>query len=104
MVRQDSLAEPASALSGLDLCSSEVQFLTSCLPSPLLLFAPRQVFYRSNPAREAFVELCEDTYVQKMTFDSYLYKVRPAGERLEMSAGWQAVGHTAQAGADRLMS
>eukprot|EP00741_Cyanophora_paradoxa_P009301 tig00000144_g9009.t1 len=32
------------------------------------------VFYRSNPAREAFVELCADEYVQKMTFDSYLYK------------------------------
>jgi hypothetical protein len=36
----------------------------------------QKVFYRSNPAREAFVELCEDSYVQKMTFDSYLYKVR----------------------------
>ena len=28
----------------------------------------------SNPAREAFVEMCADEYVQKMTFDSYLYK------------------------------
>lgn len=36
----------------------------------------QKVFYRSNPAREAFVELCDDNYVQKMTFDSYLYKVR----------------------------
>ncbi len=36
----------------------------------------QKVFYRSNPAREAFVELCKDNYVQKMTFDSYLYKVR----------------------------
>lgn len=34
----------------------------------------QKVFYRSNPAREAFVEMCEDSYVQKMTFDSYLYK------------------------------
>ena len=33
-----------------------------------------QVFYRSNPAREAFVEMCESEYVQRMTFDSYLYK------------------------------
>lgn len=24
----------------------------------------QKVFYRSNPAREAFVELCDDTYVQ----------------------------------------
>ena len=38
----------------------------------------QKVFYRSNPAREAFVEMCESDYVQKMTFDSYLYKtVRP---------------------------
>lgn len=34
----------------------------------------QKVFYRSNPAREAFVEMCESSYVQKMTFDSYLYK------------------------------
>lgn len=34
----------------------------------------QKVFYRSNPAREAFVEMCESDYVQKMTFDSYLYK------------------------------
>ena len=34
----------------------------------------QKVFYRSNPAREAFVEMCESNYVQKMTFDSYLYK------------------------------
>eukprot|EP00172_Hildenbrandia_rubra_P004074 Plantae.Rhodophyta-Hildenbrandia_rubra.ctg7536.p1 GENE.Plantae.Rhodophyta-Hildenbrandia_rubra.ctg7536~~Plantae.Rhodophyta-Hildenbrandia_rubra.ctg7536.p1 ORF type:complete len:468 (-),score=86.89 Plantae.Rhodophyta-Hildenbrandia_rubra.ctg7536:488-1891(-) len=32
------------------------------------------VFYRSDPAREAFVEMCEDDYVQRVTFDSYLYK------------------------------
>lgn len=34
----------------------------------------QQVFYRSNPAREAFVEMCESEYVQQVTFDSYLYK------------------------------
>lgn len=34
----------------------------------------QKVFYRSNPAREAFVEMCQSDYVQKMTFDSYLYK------------------------------
>lgn len=33
-----------------------------------------QVFYSNNAAREAFVELCESEYVQKVTFDSYLYK------------------------------
>eukprot|EP00177_Eucheuma_denticulatum_P002811 GFKZ01005046.1.p1 GENE.GFKZ01005046.1~~GFKZ01005046.1.p1 ORF type:complete len:539 (-),score=88.75 GFKZ01005046.1:523-1911(-) len=32
------------------------------------------VFYRSDPAREAFVKMCGDDYVQRVTFDSYLYK------------------------------
>jgi len=43
----------------------------------------QKVFYRSNPAREAFVELCDDTYVQKMTFDSYLYKTVVPGNPLD---------------------
>ncbi|KAA8492746.1 Geranylgeranyl diphosphate reductase [Porphyridium purpureum] len=34
----------------------------------------QSVFYTNNVAREAFVELCDDEYVQKVTFDSYLYK------------------------------
>ena len=49
-----------------------------------------QVFYRSNPAREAFVEMCESEYVQRMTFDSYLYKtvvpgVQRGGDVVEKS-------------------
>uniref|UniRef100_A0A7R9VS25 Geranylgeranyl diphosphate reductase, chloroplastic n=1 Tax=Chlamydomonas euryale TaxID=1486919 RepID=A0A7R9VS25_9CHLO len=43
----------------------------------------QKVFYRSNPAREAFVELCEDDYVQKMTFDSYLYKTVVPGNPVD---------------------
>lgn len=43
----------------------------------------QKVFYRSNPAREAFVELCADNYVQKMTFDSYLYKTVVPGNPLD---------------------
>jgi len=43
----------------------------------------QKVFYRSNPAREAFVEMCDDTYVQKMTFDSYLYKTVVPGNPLD---------------------
>lgn len=54
----------------------------------------QKVFYRSNPAREAFVEMCEDSYVQKMTFDSYLYKtVVPGGcllVLLGLCGGWLA--------------
>merc|ERR1719472_58445 len=30
----------------------------------------QKVFYRSNPAREAFVEMCASEYVQRMTFGS----------------------------------
>lgn len=43
----------------------------------------QKVFYRSNPAREAFVEMCDDPYVQKMTFDSYLYKTVVPGNPVD---------------------
>lgn len=43
----------------------------------------QSVFYRSNPAREAFVEMCADPYVQKMTFDSYLYKTVVPGNPID---------------------
>lgn len=43
----------------------------------------QKVFYRSNPSREAFVEMCNDDYVQKMTFDSYLYKTVVPGNPLD---------------------
>ncbi|CAK7329202.1 unnamed protein product [Dovyalis caffra] len=41
----------------------------------------QRVFYGSNVGREALVELCGDEYVQRMTFDSYLYKKLASGER-----------------------
>ncbi|CAM9353944.1 unnamed protein product [Scytosiphon promiscuus] len=43
-------------------------------PTYLVLDILQKVFYSNNAAREAFVELCESEYVQKVTFDSYLYK------------------------------
>ncbi|CAK0741347.1 hypothetical protein CVIRNUC_001318 [Coccomyxa viridis] len=43
----------------------------------------QKVFYRSNPAREAFVEMCKSDYVQRMTFDSYLYKTVVPGNPLD---------------------
>lgn len=52
----------------------------------------QKVFYRSNPAREAFVEMCEDSYVQKMTFDSYLYKTVVPGGCDGWCGGCVAVG------------
>lgn len=52
-------------------------------PTYKVLDVLQKVFYRSNPAREAFVEMCADEYVQKMTFDSYLYKRVVPGNPLE---------------------
>tara|TARA_Y100001968_G_scaffold330422_1_gene382271 strand:+ start:290 stop:1657 length:1368 start_codon:yes stop_codon:yes gene_type:complete len=34
----------------------------------------QNIFYSNDAAREAFVEMCDDKDVQKLTFDSYLYK------------------------------
>ncbi|XP_065877457.1 geranylgeranyl diphosphate reductase, chloroplastic [Euphorbia lathyris] len=52
-------------------------------PTYKVLDVLQRVFYRSNPAREAFVEMCADEYVQKMTFDSYLYKKVVPGNPLD---------------------
>jgi geranylgeranyl reductase len=43
------------------------------------------VFYRSDATREAFVEMCADLDVQRLTFDSYLYKtVVPANPLIQL--------------------
>ncbi|XP_074587551.1 geranylgeranyl diphosphate reductase, chloroplastic [Curcuma longa] len=52
-------------------------------PTYKVLDVLQKVFYRSNAAREAFVEMCADEYVQKMTFDSYLYKKVVPGNPLD---------------------
>jgi len=43
-------------------------------PTYFVLDLLQKLFYTSDAARESFVELCEEEYVQKVTFDSYLYK------------------------------
>ncbi|RYG66223.1 hypothetical protein EON64_10265 [archaeon] len=43
-------------------------------PTYTVLDILQRVFYTSNAAREAFVELCRSEYVQRVTFNSYLYK------------------------------
>lgn len=45
----------------------------------------QKVFYGSNASREALVELCGDEYVQRMTFESYLYKRLAKGNPWEDS-------------------
>ncbi|MEM9216946.1 MAG: geranylgeranyl reductase [Cyanobacteria bacterium P01_F01_bin.150] len=45
----------------------------------------QRVFYRSDATREAFVEMCTDLDVQRLTFDSYLYKtVVPANPLVQL--------------------
>ncbi|KAJ1442719.1 hypothetical protein B484DRAFT_441960 [Ochromonadaceae sp. CCMP2298] len=43
-------------------------------PTYTVLDILQKVFYTNNAAREAFVELCKSEYVQRVTFNSYLYK------------------------------
>merc|ERR1712115_542103 len=52
-------------------------------PTYKVLDILQKVFYRSNAAREAFVEMCSSDYVQRMTFDSYLYKTVVPGNPLD---------------------
>ncbi len=53
----------------------------------------QRVFYRSDAAREAFVEMCGDLDVQKLTFDSYLYKtVVPANPLTQLKITAKTVG------------
>ena len=51
------------------------------------------VFYRSDATREAFVEMCADLDVQKLTFDSYLYKtVVPANPFVQLKITAKTIG------------
>ena len=51
------------------------------------------VFYRSDATREAFVEMCADLDVQKLTFDSYLYKtVVPANPLVQLKITAKTIG------------
>ncbi|MBW4658373.1 MAG: geranylgeranyl reductase [Drouetiella hepatica Uher 2000/2452] len=53
----------------------------------------QSVFYRSDATREAFVEMCADIDVQKLTFDSYLYKtVVPANPFVQMKITAKTIG------------
>ncbi len=59
----------------------------------LVLDILQRVFYRTDATREAFVEMCADKDVQKMTFDSYLYKtVVPANPLIQMKITAKTIG------------
>jgi geranylgeranyl reductase len=53
----------------------------------------QRVFYNSDASREAFVEMCADRDVQKLTFDSYLYKtVVPANPLVQLKITAKTIG------------
>ena len=59
----------------------------------LVLDLLQRVFYRSDASREAFVEMCSDKDVQRLTFDSYLYKtVVPANPLTQMKITAKTIG------------
>jgi geranylgeranyl diphosphate/geranylgeranyl-bacteriochlorophyllide a reductase len=59
----------------------------------LVLDLLQRVFYRSDATREAFVEMCSDINVQKLTFDSYLYKtVVPANPLIQLQITAKTIG------------
>ncbi|HEY9752876.1 MAG TPA: geranylgeranyl reductase [Coleofasciculaceae cyanobacterium] len=59
----------------------------------LVLDLLQRVFYRSDATREAFVEMCSDIDVQRLTFDSYLYKtVVPANPLVQLKITAKTVG------------
>lgn len=59
----------------------------------LVLDILQRVFYRTDATREAFVEMCADMDVQRLTFDSYLYKtVVPANPLVQMKITAKTVG------------
>ncbi len=59
----------------------------------LVLDLLQRVFYRTDATREAFVEMCADMDVQKLTFDSYLYKtVVPANPLVQLKITAKTIG------------
>merc|ERR1719160_1687247 len=52
-------------------------------PTYTVLDILQKVFYSDNVGREAFVEMCDSEYVQKVTFDSYLYKKVQGGNPID---------------------
>ncbi|CAL4976952.1 unnamed protein product [Urochloa decumbens] len=59
----------------------------------------QRVFYGGNAGREALVEMCADEYVQRRTFESYLYKRMVPGEPLgDLRLLWRTVGSMVRCG------
>lgn len=62
-------------------------------PTYLVLDILQRIFYRSDATREAFVEMCADLDVQRITFDSYLYKtVVPTNPLVQLKITAKTIG------------
>jgi geranylgeranyl reductase len=62
-------------------------------PTYTVLDILQKVFYSSNAGRESFVDMCASEYVQKVTFDSYLYKkVQGTNPIEDLKLGIETVG------------
>ena len=60
----------------------------------------QNIFYSSDGAREAFVEMCDDKDVQRLTFDSYLYKrVVPMKPWQQLKLTFMTLGSVLRGGA-----
>ncbi|MEM6836622.1 MAG: geranylgeranyl reductase [Cyanobacteria bacterium P01_C01_bin.120] len=69
-------------------------------PTYFVLDLLQRVFYRTDATREAFVEMCADIDVQKLTFDSYLYKtVTPGNPLTQLKITAKTVGSLLRANA-----
>ncbi|KAK8934752.1 hypothetical protein KSP39_PZI015120 [Platanthera zijinensis] len=93
-------AQGTRMIDEADLRNYLKKFDKTYWPTYKVLDVLQKVFYRSNSAREAFVEMCGDDYVQKMTFDSYLYKrVVPGNPLDDLKLAINTVGSLVRAGA-----
>ncbi|XP_062207963.1 geranylgeranyl diphosphate reductase, chloroplastic-like [Phragmites australis] len=59
----------------------------------------QRVFYVGNAGREALVEMCADEYVQRRSFESYLYKqMVPGDPRGDLRLLWRTVASMVRCG------
>merc|ERR1711933_663345 len=79
-------------LEDYDLYEYCRQFDDKYGPTYFVLDALQKLFYTSDAARESFVDLCEEKYVQQVTFDSYLYKTVQGNDPIgDLKLGWKTL-------------
>ncbi len=83
--------------NGKPLATYEKTFRKLYAPIFFGLQALQSVYYRNDRLRESFVAICEDADVQRITFDSYLYKkMVPAPWSVQMKIFLKNIYHLAK--------